>query len=189
MAQITIELDGIQRASAFFRATPKQIQRATVNAINTTGSSGRKRIIKTIRSGTGVKAKHLRKALELKRVNLPKRDFALVQASGQRIPIPEWRFRVVQSGSNPTRAYIEVQRGIDGDYEIVYGFVNPLGAKQLPLQRRAKGARQILESAPGVSIIKAFSQSTDDATREQIAVELSDNFNLKLQQQLQKAAR
>lgn len=154
MISVNLELDA-RTAIAELGKTPKAIAKANRAAINKTARQVRKgRYLPGIGTPTGLPKRTVQNAVVLKTAGT-RRDVAIIQASGKRIPIEQWRWRFVPV--DPVRAYVQVQNSISGEWITAYAFVNPRGRQQMPLTREPT---ELLAPGLGVSPRRVFGQFT-----------------------------
>lgn len=206
MIRMSLQISNIARVRAELRAVPKQIERASTNAKNATGTYGRRRFINRAASTLGVRKRPLGRATQVKRVSRrSRRDSAIVRTKAVRLPIRFWRWRFIPIDG--TRAAVEVQDGLNGEWQRAYAFVNPRGKGQVPLARYPNSAsstqaienrtvvelrtRQLLViGGRGVTLKRPFAQwATDRSTQAEIGKELERQFSRKLDDQIRKGRR
>lgn len=146
----SIDVVGIRQAQTRLRKLPKQLETGRKQALTRTGRIARKDAIARL-SKTGIKKRPLQRALQAKPANR-RFNFALVRSAAVRVPIRDWHWRFVQVDA--TRAYVEVQDGLDGSWSRPYAFVNPRGRGQVPLARypNSAGSTQNIENPTFVEL-------------------------------------
>ena len=159
---IRVEIGGLQQASQRLSRVERAVLRGVYNAINRSGTAGRKEAVARISTATGISKKTVRASFfRPKRAGF-KRSTYFSGASSAGIPINEYRYTMerVGYGRNKTRARIRVG-WVTGGEKIAAGFINPFGRRRLGLRTRGKDGKRLLTpdtpaEALGPSIAAAF---------------------------------
>lgn len=166
MISVNIKFDA-RVALAELGKSDKAIAKANRAAINKTARQARKgRYLPGIAAPTGLPKRAVQRAVVLKTAGR-RRDVAIIQASGKRIPIEQWRWRFVPIDA--TRAYVQVQNDISGQWINAYAFVNPRGSKQMPMTRQPQ---ELLVPGLGMSPRRVFGQFTEQLIDQRDVSEL-----------------
>ena len=188
---VTLELEGVEEIKRRYKALPKQIERAAINATNQQGTSAKKTITGKIFRGTRIRSEGLvKRNINVKRVDVKRNRLkAQVDFTGRRIPLRYWRTEYRQparKNAHPTRAYVVAYNSIKGKPEVIWSFVNPLGKYQVRQARYAKYNYKKTTHAHGMSIRKPFDESLDKALLAQTQAELQERFIRAVQKQVTK---